>query len=48
MTHDPVDATHGTAPAPPDVLGPVAGDPAFDDHHTPRAELVADCVHCGF
>lgn len=22
--------------------------PAFDDHHTPSAELVADCVHCGF
>ncbi|HEX6074631.1 MAG TPA: heterodisulfide reductase-related iron-sulfur binding cluster [Micromonosporaceae bacterium] len=22
--------------------------PAFDDHHPPRAELVADCVHCGF
>jgi glycolate oxidase iron-sulfur subunit len=48
MTHDPVDATHGTAPGPPDVLGPVAGEPAFDDHHPPRADLVADCVHCGF
>jgi glycolate oxidase iron-sulfur subunit len=48
MTHDPVDATHGTAPAPPDVLGPVDGEPAFDDHHPPRADLVADCVHCGF
>jgi glycolate dehydrogenase iron-sulfur subunit len=22
--------------------------PAFDDHHPPAAELVADCVHCGF
>jgi len=24
------------------------GWPAFDDHHPPSAELVADCVHCGF
>jgi glycolate oxidase iron-sulfur subunit len=24
------------------------GEPAFDDHHPPSAELVADCVHCGF
>lgn len=23
-------------------------EPAFDDHHPPSAELVADCVHCGF
>src|SRR3954468_22701650 len=22
--------------------------PAFDGHHPPSAELVADCVHCGF
>jgi glycolate oxidase iron-sulfur subunit len=22
--------------------------PAFDGHRTPRADLVADCVHCGF
>ena len=21
---------------------------AFDDHHPPRQELIADCVHCGF
>ncbi len=21
---------------------------AFDDHHPPSAELIADCVHCGF
>jgi glycolate oxidase iron-sulfur subunit len=20
----------------------------FDDHHPPSAELVSDCVHCGF
>ncbi|GLW28231.1 (Fe-S)-binding protein [Actinoplanes regularis] len=26
-----------------------AGRPgAFDDHHPPRADLVSDCVHCGF
>ena len=25
-----------------------AGRPAFDDHHPPAAELVSDCVHCGF
>jgi glycolate oxidase iron-sulfur subunit len=22
--------------------------PAFDDHHPPRADLISDCVHCGF
>jgi glycolate oxidase iron-sulfur subunit len=22
--------------------------PAFDDHHPPSPELIADCVHCGF
>ena len=21
---------------------------AFDDHHPPAAELIKDCVHCGF
>ena len=46
---DAVDATWGSDPAAPrDVLGPVAGSPAFDDHHPPRADLIADCVHCGF
>ncbi|MDT5030170.1 MAG: glycolate oxidase iron-sulfur subunit [Actinoplanes sp.] len=43
-----VDATWGTGPAPRDVLGPVAGEPAFDADHPPRADLIADCVHCGF
>ncbi|MEV8504037.1 heterodisulfide reductase-related iron-sulfur binding cluster [Actinoplanes sp. NPDC051475] len=43
-----VDATWGTHEAPRDVLGPVAGPPAFDDHRPPAAELIADCVHCGF
>ena len=42
-----VDATWGTGEpdVPRDVLGPVR---AFDDHHPPSAELVSDCVHCGF
>jgi glycolate oxidase iron-sulfur subunit len=26
----------------------MAATPAFDDHHPPPRELVADCVHCGF
>jgi glycolate oxidase iron-sulfur subunit len=26
----------------------VSVTPAFDDHHPPAAELVDDCVHCGF
>jgi glycolate oxidase iron-sulfur subunit len=43
-----VDATWGSDSAPRDVLGPVAGEPAFDDHRPPRADLIADCVHCGF
>ncbi|MFF5081653.1 (Fe-S)-binding protein [Actinoplanes sp. NPDC000266] len=43
-----VDATWGTGEPPRDVLGPVAGPAAFDDDHPPRADLVADCVHCGF
>ncbi len=25
-----------------------AGEPAFDDHRPPSAELASDCVHCGF
>jgi glycolate dehydrogenase iron-sulfur subunit len=48
MTQDAVDATWGSDETPRDVLGPVRGEPAFDDHHPPQAELVADCVHCGF
>jgi glycolate oxidase iron-sulfur subunit len=46
-----VDATWGAGPVPRDVLGPVApapGEPAFDEHHPPRLDLIADCVHCGF
>jgi glycolate oxidase iron-sulfur subunit len=43
-----VDATWGSNDAPRDVLGPATGEPAFDDHHPPSADLIADCVHCGF
>ncbi len=43
-----VDATWGTGEPPRDVLGPVRGEPAFDGDHPPSADLVADCVHCGF
>jgi glycolate oxidase iron-sulfur subunit len=44
-----VDATWGTGEPPRDVLGPVRGaEPAFDADHPPSADLVADCVHCGF
>ena len=48
-----VDATKGTEPtsARQDVLGAVArtaGEPAFDEYHPPRLDLVSDCVHCGF
>ncbi len=38
MTATPA-ATPGATPA---------ATPAFDDHHPPAPELVADCVHCGF
>jgi glycolate oxidase iron-sulfur subunit len=48
-----VAATKGTEPtsAPQDVIGVVGrtpGEPAFDDHHPPRLDLISDCVHCGF
>ncbi|MDP9319245.1 MAG: heterodisulfide reductase-related iron-sulfur binding cluster [Actinomycetota bacterium] len=32
----------------PQEVPPPTGIAAFDDHHPPSAELVADCVHCGF
>ncbi|MET8907907.1 heterodisulfide reductase-related iron-sulfur binding cluster [Micromonospora sp. NPDC004551] len=49
----PVTAPGGSRPAsgPRDVLGAAAQPPgvgAFDEHHPPSAELVGDCVHCGF
>src|SRR5689334_6242777 len=45
-----VDATKGTHPtsAPQHVGGRSSGEPAFDDHHPPRLDLISDCVHCGF
>jgi len=47
-----VDATWGTGEPPRevlrrDVLGAV-DEGAFDDRHPPRADQIADCVHCGF
>jgi glycolate oxidase iron-sulfur subunit len=34
---------HGPVP-----VGTPALRPAFDDEHPPSAELISDCVHCGF
>jgi glycolate oxidase iron-sulfur subunit len=31
-----------------DPAAPLPEDKAFDDHHPPDPELIADCVHCGF
>ncbi|MBU2664347.1 4Fe-4S dicluster domain-containing protein [Actinoplanes bogorensis] len=42
-----VDATWGTGEPPRDVLS-LSGSSAFDASHPPRADLIADCVHCGF
>ncbi len=46
----PVSAPSGTlgTDAPLRLGAPPAGPGAFDDHRPPSAELVADCVHCGF
>jgi glycolate oxidase iron-sulfur subunit len=45
----PVSATTGTLGTDgPLRVPPVRGEPAFDDHHPPSADLAADCVHCGF
>ncbi|MEU4563006.1 heterodisulfide reductase-related iron-sulfur binding cluster [Actinoplanes sp. NPDC023936] len=51
-----VDATHGTGNPPPDVLRAIeegrtsgeGGRTAFDADRPPSADLVSDCVHCGF
>ena len=46
---EPVAATHGARGDSGPSSPPAApGEPAFDDHRPPAAELVADCVHCGF
>jgi glycolate oxidase iron-sulfur subunit len=34
---------HGPVP-----VGGQSARPAFDDEHPPSAELISDCVHCGF
>ncbi|MFE9689445.1 (Fe-S)-binding protein [Micromonospora sp. NPDC005806] len=49
----PITSPGGTRPAsgPVDALAAAArtpGEAAFDAHHPPAAELIADCVHCGF
>lgn len=43
----PPDAGAAT-PGGPGRTGSPAPAPAFDDHHPPSAELISDCVHCGF
>src|SRR5215212_1479288 len=60
MSDEPVGATQGArGDSGPAAGGPVVsgstpggpvplGLPAFDEHRPPAAELVADCVHCGF
>src|SRR3954469_15927111 len=49
MSSHPVDATHGTLGEDgPQQTRTSPGVPAFDAHRPPSAELVADCVHCGF
>jgi len=48
-TEPAVGATHGTlGDKGPQLVRSADGEPAFDDHHPPSAELVSDCVHCGF
>ncbi|WP_411284935.1 (Fe-S)-binding protein [Lapillicoccus sp.] len=49
-THDLVSSPAGTlgTEAPLRIGPPPAGPGAFDEHRPPSAELVADCVHCGF
>jgi glycolate oxidase iron-sulfur subunit len=46
----PVTSTAGTlgTDGPLRVSEAPPGEPAFDAHRPPSAELVADCVHCGF
>jgi glycolate oxidase iron-sulfur subunit len=44
-----VAATTGTkGDRPPRAVTKLDGEPAFDDHHPPSADIVGDCVHCGF
>ena len=49
-TTGPVTSTAGTlgGDGPLRIAPGPGGEPAFDEHRPPSAELVADCVHCGF
>src|SRR3954471_6009778 len=49
-TAGPVTSTTGTlgSDGPLRLSEAPPGEPAFDGHRPPSAELVADCVHCGF
>ena len=48
-TGPPVAATTGTLGTDgPRAVSRRQGEPAFDDHRPPSAELASDCVHCGF
>ncbi|MGA9776289.1 MAG: 4Fe-4S dicluster domain-containing protein, partial [Candidatus Dormiibacterota bacterium] len=41
-------APRSRPPAPRGAPRPAAAQHAFDDHHPPDPQLIADCVHCGF
>ena len=43
-----VDRRHPGQPTDRCGVRGTSGEPAFDEHRPPSAELVADCVHCGF
>ena len=43
---DPAKA--GAVAAGPVPIGTPTVRPAFDTEHPPSAELISDCVHCGF
>ena len=49
-TTGPVTSTAGTlgGDGPLRIAPGPGGEAAFDEHRPPSAELVADCVHCGF
>jgi glycolate oxidase iron-sulfur subunit len=47
-TARPSDPAHTVDPDGPVSLGLPTRRGAFDEHHPPSAELISDCVHCGF
>ena len=49
-TTGPVTSTAGTlgGDGPLRIAPGPGGEAAFDEHRPPSAEMVADCVHCGF